>query len=323
MTKHQAFDRSRLRLLPLSQRQHDLSLESRVPLDGPIPLPDNAELKTVARRIVEARSNDRAVVLAMGAHVLRAGVTAHLIDLMRRGFITHIACNGAAVIHDFEFALIGKTTESVARYIAAGQFGLWQETGRLNDIVARAPKTSEGLGELIGREIAAGAYPYQAQSLFAQSFLLGVPATVHVGIGYDIVFEHPNCDGAAWGAASYRDFLILAQSVTRLEGGVFINLGSAVMGPEVFLKALAMARNVAHQRGDTIRKFTTLVTDLLAIRGDWRREAPKCDPQYYYRPYKTILVRTVADGGESYYVQADHCEVVPTLYHRIREWAAR
>lgn len=144
---------------------------------------------------------------------------------------------------------------------------------------------------------------------------LGVPLTVHVGIGHDIIHEHPNCDGAALGQTSYRDFLIFAESVTRLDGGVLLNFGTAVMGPEVYLKALAMARNVAHQEGRTICHFTTAVFDLIPLDGDTRRQAPKSDPRYYYRPWKTILVRTVADGGESFYVQGDHRATLPHLYH--------
>jgi hypothetical protein len=144
---------------------------------------------------------------------------------------------------------------------------------------------------------------------------LGVPVTVHVGIGYDILHEHPNCDGAALGQTSYQDFLVFAETVTRLEGGVMLNFGSAVMGPEVYLKALAMARNVAHQEGRAIRQFTTAVFDLVPLEGDTRRQAPKTDPRYYYRPWKTILVRTVADGGQSFYVQGDHRDTLPSLYH--------
>lgn len=321
MSKYRLFDRNRLDVRPLAERQHDLRLDCLLSLDGPPPLPDCVELATVARHIVEARANDRAVIFAMGAHVLRAGVVPHVIDLMRRGLITHVATNGAAVIHDYELALIGATTENVARYVGNGQFGLWSETGRLNDIVAHGCGDRLGLGELIGREIANGEYPHRSQSLFANAFTFGVPATVHVGIGYDIVYEHPNCDGAAWGETSYRDFLIFAESITRLEGGVFLSLGSAVMGPEIYLKALAMARNVAQQSGQSIRRFTTLVCDLIPIRGDPRREAPRDDPQYYCRPYKTILVRTVADGGQSFYVQGDHRQVVPTLHYRIGELA--
>src|SRR5207302_1756230 len=173
-------------------------------------------------------------------------------------------------------------------------------------------------GEALGRAIRAGAFPHMEVSVLAAAERLGVPLTVHVGVGYDILHEHPNCDGAALGAASYRDFLVFAQTVTRLEGGVLLNFGSAVMGPEVYLKALAMARNVAHQEGRSVRRFTTAVFDLFPLEGDTRRQAPKSDPRYYYRPWKTILVRTVADGGESFYVQGDHRETVPRLYQEIR-----
>jgi hypothetical protein len=145
----------------------------------------------------------------------------------------------------------------------------------------------------------------------------GVPVTVHVGIGSDIIHEHPNCDGAALGAASYTDFLIYCQTATRLEGGVFLNIGSAVTGPEVYLKALAMARNVAHQRGQSIRHFTTAVFDLAELGDQIHTEAAKSDPRYYFRPYKTVLVRTVADGGVSCYVRGDHAQTVPALYDLI------
>jgi hypothetical protein len=140
-----------------------------------------------------------------------------------------------------------------------------------------------------------------------------VPVTVHVGVGYDILHEHPNCDGAALGATSYCDFLAFAATVERLEGGVLLNFGTAVMGPEVYLKALAMARNIAHQHGRKIARFTTAVFDLIPLEGDLRATAPKSDPRYYYRPWKTILARTVADGGESFYVAGDHRATLPAL----------
>ena len=149
----------------------------------------------------------------------------------------------------------------------------------------------------MGQRIEASDYPYRELSILAAAYRCSVPATVHVGIGYDIIHEHPNCDGAALGAASYRDFLIFARSVESLEGGVMLSFGSAIMAPEVYLKALAMARNVAHQEGREIRHFTTAVFDLMPIEGDFHRELPKTDPAYYFRPRKTILVRTVADGG--------------------------
>jgi hypothetical protein len=167
-----------------------------------------------------------------------------------------------------------------------------------------------------GRTSAAGSesdFAHRDLSLFAAAWRLSVPATVHAGIGYDILHEHPNCDGAAVGAASYRDFLIFARTVENLEGGVVLSFGSAIMAPEVYLKALAMARNVAHQEGRSIRRFTTAVFDIVPIRGDIRRELDKSDPGYYFRPHKTMLVRTVADGGESFYFCGDHRATLPAL----------
>ena len=155
--------------------------------------------------------------------------------------------------------------------------------------------------------------------MLAAAYRLGVPATVHVGIGYDILHEHPNCDGAALGAASYRDFLIFARTVERLEGGVMLSFGSAIMAPEVYLKALSMARNVAHQQGRDIRDFATAVFDLVPIHGDIHAELDKTDPGYYFRPHKTILVRTVADGGESFYFRGDHRATLPALRRAILE----
>ncbi len=308
-----AFDRSRLRIQPLGQRRHDLDLSVLLPLDAPAPDFTHPALPLLGRKLVEAKRRQAARILLMGAHVLRAGVARHLIDLMERGIITHIAMNGAGPIHDWEFALIGASTESVARYIQTGEFGLWTETGRMNDVIRAAAAQNIGLGEALGRVILDGAFPHKDVSVLAAGVRLGVPVTVHVGVGYDILHEHPNCDGAALGQSSYQDFLIFTQSVTHLEGGVLLNFGSAVMGPEVYLKALAMARNVALQEGRVIRHFSTGVFDLVPLEGDIREQAPKSDPRYYYRPWKTILVRTVADGGESFYIQGDHRVTVPAL----------
>jgi hypothetical protein len=310
-----AFDRSRLRLQPLAQREHDLDLSAVLPLDAPPPAFADSALPVLGRRLVEARRRSAARILMMGAHVLRAGVSRYLIDLMDRGLLTHVAMNGAGPIHDWELALVGGTTESVARYIRTGEFGLWEETGRMNDVIRAAARDGLGLGEALGRAILDGVFPHKDVSVLAAAARLGVPVTVHVGIGHDILHEHPNCDGASLGQTSYQDFLVFTEAVMQLEDGVLLNFGSAVMGPEVYLKALAMARNVAHQEGRSIRHFTTAVFDLLPLEGDTRRQAPKSDPGYYYRPWKTILVRTVADGGESFYVQGDHRVTVPGLYH--------
>jgi hypothetical protein len=313
------FDRSRLRLRPLSERRHDMSLDHLLHLDDEAALFDDRQLDQIAERVVAAREARRPVVLLMGAHVIKAGVSRHVIDLMERGVVTHVAMNGAGPIHDFELALIGMTTESVADYISAGQFGLWAETGRINDLVAGGAAEGLGFGESLGRAIVGGDFPHNDVSILAAGYRLGTPVTVHIGIGYDIIHEHPNCDGAALGAASYTDFLVFAHTIEHLEGGVVLNVGSAVMGPEVYLKALAMARNVAHQEGRAIARFTTAVFDLLDLPADYHAEAPKHDPHYYYRPFKTILVRTVQDGGESYYVRGDHRVTLPNLRRLVLE----
>jgi len=365
---YSTFDRSRLRLKPLADRVHDMTLAELLPLDySGEPFADPA-LPQIAERIARARRVGAPVILMMGAHVIKTGLSRFVIDLMERGIVTHVGMNGAGPIHDFELALIGATTESVARYIQEGQFGLWQETGWINDIVAVGVRDGLGYGEAVGRAIqeagvrgqgsgvrgqGAGSreqeadgkwqiadhnpkpvlsaveaseirnpksavrnphFPHRDVSILAAGYRLRVPVTVHIGLGYDIIHEHPNCDGAALGAASYRDFLIFTQTITRLQDGVLLNFGTAVMGPEVYLKALSMARNVAHQEGRRIDEFTTAVFDLQNLGPDLRHEAPKTDARYYYRPFKTILVRTVQDGGESFYVRGDHRATLPALY---------
>jgi len=310
------FDRRQLELKPLAERAHDIRHDHLLTLDDVPPPPDPPAVQAIAtlgRRMVRARSRGAAVLMLAGAHVIRAGVARQLIDLMQRGLITHIGFNGAGPIHDYELARIGATCESVARYVRNGQFGLWRETGELNDVVRDGAAAGLGLGESIGRAILQSDFPFKDTSVLAAAVRLGIPATVHVGIGYDIVHEHPNFDPAAYGVASYRDFLTVCNTVDRLEGGTFLCYGSAVMGPEVYLKALAMARNVARQEGREIRRFTTAAFDLIPLAGDVTREAPKSDPRYYYRPWKTVLVRTVADGGESFYVCGDHRTTLPHL----------
>jgi len=313
MTRYPTFDRSRLLIKPLAERANDLQLERWLSLEDPTPPFSHPDLAIVAERLQQARAHGSARILMMGAHVLRAGVNRHIIDLLERGAIDHIAMNGAGAIHDYELARIGATTESVDRYIRTGEFGLWSETGELNDWIREAADDGLGLGENIGRRIATSDYPHRDLSVYAAAYRLGVPVTVHVSVGYDIIHQHPNCDGSALGAASYRDFLIFTHTMERLENGVLLNFGSAIMGPEVYLKALSMVRNVARQEGRVIRHFTTAVFDLVPIRGDHRKELPKSDPGYYFRPQKTILVRTVADGGESYYFCGEHRATLPAL----------
>lgn len=323
-SKFPVFDRTRLRIRPLAEREHDMDLGYLLELDSAGPDADRdmaTALDTLAPRL--AARNSSARILMMGAHVIKSGVSRQVIDLLRRGAFTHVAMNGAGAIHDFELALIGATTESVPRYIRTGEFGLWDQTGILNDWAVDAANRGLGLGENFGRRTLAEKLPHRDVSILAAAYELDIPVTLHVGIGYDITHEHGNCDGAAWGAGSYRDFLIYAKAVEGLEGGVMVSLGSAIMGPEVYLKALSMARNVARQEGRRITDFMTAVFDLVPIQGDIRSELPKSDPGYYFRPHKTILVRTVADGGESLYVCGDHRATVPALRRAVLEQAAR
>jgi len=310
MTRYPLFDRTRLKVLPLAERIHDLKETHWLTLDAETPAFEHSDLPDVAARL---RSASGSRLLMMGAHLIRAGVNAHVIDMLERGAITHVAMNGAGLIHDYEYARIGATTESVERYIKSGQFGLWTETGELNDWIRDAAAAGDGLGEHAGRRICESDYSHRKTSILAAAWRLGIPVTIHAGIGYDIIHEHPNCDGAALGKASYTDFLIFAKSVESLESGVMLSFGSAIMAPEVYLKALAMARNVAHQEGREIRKFTTAVFDIWPIDGDFRKELPRTDPGYYFRPHKTILVRTIADGGESFYFRGIHRATFPAL----------
>ncbi len=313
------FDRAQLKIKPLGERVHDMTLDYLLKLDDPVPPLDDPALPEIADRIARAHRSERPVILLMGGHVIKQGLSRLVIDLMERGLITHVAMNGSGPIHDFELALIGATTESVARYINEGQFGLWSETGGLNDIIVAGYRDGLGLGEAVGHAIETQALPHRDVSICAAGYRVRVPITVHVGVGYDIIHEHPNCDGAALGATSYRDFLVIAQTITQMQGGVLLSVGTQVMGPEVFLKGLAMARNVASQRGETINRFTTAVFDLTDLGPDIHHEAPKTQAAYYFRPFKTLLVRTVAEGGESFYVRGMYRQTFAALYQQIRE----
>jgi hypothetical protein len=315
MSRYALFDRSRLHLRPVAERGHDLAWSACLPLAPPAAPCPHPGLPEVGRCMATARAAGRPVHLFLGGHPVKLGLSRFLIDLVERQFITHLATNGAGLIHDFELALAGGTSEDVARWLSAGQFGLWQETGTLNDVARQAAARGEGLGEAAGRVIEEERFAHRDLSLAAAAWRAGVPFTVHVTVGADILHEHPNCDGAALGQASYTDFLIFARAVQDLEGGVFLNVGSAVTGPEVFLKALSMARNVAHQEGRTIRQFTTAVFDLAPLPANWRDASPGKDEHwYYYRPWKTLLARAVADGGQSFYIQGDHRQTLPALW---------
>lgn len=313
------FDRNRLIMKSLRERKHDLDVSCVKRLERKEFVPDDV-LLSVAEDVINAKAENAAVVLFIGGHVVRSGVQEYLIDLMEKGYVSCLAMNGAGMIHDYELALVGATTESVARYIAEGQFGLWKETSVLNDIVNESYEKNKhrGMGVSVGEYVEKSDMPFKSISLLAAAYRLGIPATVHVAIGQDIIHEHPNFDGAACGALSYNDFLVLASVIERLENGVVMNFGSAVMAPEVYLKALSMARNIARQEEREIKHFTTFVCDLVDLPSDVNTEPPKDNPSYYFRPFKTMLVRTVADGGKSHYLRGRHVETIPSLWRHIK-----
>ena len=322
MSRYPLFERRDMELRSVGERGHDLVATKVAPLQEPVPPFLHPEFGTLVGSIRQARQCERPVIVMLGGHPIKLGLSRYLIDLMDRGLVTHVATNGAGIIHDFELALVGGTSEDVAKWIKVGQFGLWHETSRLNDILREGATRHEGLGEAVGRLIEEERYPHRDLSIAAAGWRLGIPVTGHVTIGGDIIHSHPNCDGAALGATSFTDFLIFARNVQDLEGGVFLNIGSAVTGPEVYLKALSMARNVARQEGKELRHFTTAVFDLIPLPLNWRDGTPsKDDPFYYYRPWKTILTRTVADGGQSFYFQGDHRQTIPTLWHELTKHA--
>jgi phosphoheptose isomerase len=307
-----AVDLSLVRTFPVRRRENLVALGDFVfPSTEPAPF-ENAELAEVASRIAAARRSRRAVIWMIGGHVVKSGLAPVLIDLMQRGGITHLASNGAAAIHDFEIAMLGHTSEDVARSIEDGSFGMAEETGAaMNRAIRQGARSGLGLGEALGSWLAGDdvSFPQRQYSLLYSAYRLHIPYTVHVAIGTDIIHQHPECDFAATGWASGQDFKIYAASVCDLEGGVFCNFGSAVLGPEVFLKALSVARNLGHP----LREITTANFDLLPLRDDYRLPAAKDDPEYYYRPKKNIVIRPTSLGGRGYHIVGDHRATIPNL----------
>ena len=308
-------DLSQVKTVPLAARRNLVRLADLVAPDAPPPPCDSPELDEVAERIVAARRAGRPVIWMMGAHVIKSGLSRLLIDLLRRSIVTHVAGNGAVSIHDFELALIGETSEDVATGIEYGTFGMAEETGALmHQAIREGARDGLGYGTAVGRFIAENGdrFPFRQESVLYNAYTLGIPATIHVTVGADIIHQHPTADFGAIGAASGLDFRLLAASVSELEGGVFLNFGSAVTGPEVFLKALTVARNLGHP----VAPITTANFDLLPL-GDYRRTIDTDDPHYYYRPRKNVVNRPTSLGGQGYHVTGDHRVTIPNLYHRL------
>ncbi len=264
-----------------------------------------ADLKAVARAVVTARRADRPVIAMIGGHVIKTGCSPVLADLVSRGFITHLASNGAAAIHDTELARFGHTSEDVAESLADGSFGMAEDTARLvNEAAREAVQNGEGFGEAVGRLLLAEKPPFIKRALIACCYRRKVPYTLHVALGTDIVHQHPSADGAAIGDASLRDFRIFAATVGRLgEGGVVLNFGSAVIMPEVFLKALSLARNL----GRHVVDFTTANFDMIQ----------------HYRPVTNVVRRPVSPGGTGYTLTGHHEIMIPLLAAAICEEDAR
>ncbi len=311
-----AIDLTKVRTYPLSQRPSLVALENLITLQTPVPPFEEPELVEVAERIGAARQAGCPVIWTIGAHVVKRGLSPILIELMEQGLITHLASNGAMTIHDFEIALLGNTSEDVATSLEDGSFGMAEETGAfMNRAVRAGARDGLGMGEALGRWIAEDdRFRYRDYSLVYTAYRLGIPCTVHVAIGTDIIHQHPECDFAALGWASGQDFKIFTASVAHLEGGVFCNFGSAVIGPEVFLKALAIARNLGHK----VDAFTTANFDLIPLEPDYRRPSRDDETTYYYRPKKNIVIRPTSKGGRGYHIVGDHAATIPNLYRLLR-----
>ncbi|NOZ25233.1 MAG: DUF4277 domain-containing protein [Nitrospirae bacterium] len=259
------------------------------------------DFREVVGSIVRARLNDRPVVLAMGAHPIKVGLSPLIIDLIQKGIITAIASNGAAVIHDFELSYRGETSEDVASELEDGTFGMAKETAvMINRAIRKGAGEGLGLGSAVGRMILNGrGFHNRRMSIFAEAYRHSVPVTVHVALGTDIIHMHPEADGEAIGKASLLDFRTLASVVADLEGGVFINLGSAVIMPEVFLKALTLARNLGHG----VKEITTVTMDF----------------NRHYRPMENVVRRPAASGGRGYYITGHHEIMFPLLAGAVKE----
>jgi deoxyhypusine synthase len=258
------------------------------------------DLREVARRIAGAARERKEIIVGMGAHVIKVGLAPSLISWMDRGVITALAMNGAGVIHDTEIALWGKTSEDVGPALDHGMFGVAEETALLiNRALSEGTRRGEGFGEAVARRLAESSPPHAQRSLLCQAYAKNVPVTVHAAIGTDITHMHPSADGAALGEASLRDFRLLAARIARLEGGAYLNIGSAVVLPEVFLKALNLARN----QGNRVEAFTTVDMDF----------------NRHYRPSVNVVQRPVRMGGRGYQLIGHHELNLPLLVVAVLE----
>jgi hypothetical protein len=258
------------------------------------------DFREVVARIGKAHARGRPVILGMGAHPIKVGLSPLIIHLMEKGILQGVALNGAGIIHDFEIALAGRTSEDVASEIGEGTFGMAEETGRMiNEAINRGWEKGSGIGRSVGEMIHKGRLPHRRLSITAAGAKLGIPVTVHVAVGTDIIHMHPQTRGAAIGEGSHLDFRLFAALVSRLEGGVYLNLGSAVILPEVFLKALTLVRN----QGYRVKHFTTANMDFIP----------------HYRPLANVVRRPTLEGGQGFHLTGHHEIMFPLLCAAILE----
>lgn len=311
-------DFSNIRTYSVKERKNLVTIENMAkPGIDEVPEWGGEDFDALTDRIVEARLLGKPVIWSMGAHVIKNGLSRYIIELMKRGLVTHVSGNGAGSIHDFELAFNGGTSEDVPAAIEDGSFGMWEETGCwMNEALKAGAKMGMGYGESLAVYIDGhpGRFPYREDCVLYQAYKKGIPATYHIALGTDIIHQHPTADFAAIGTTSGVDFHKICYSVSRLDRGVFLNFGSGVIGPEVFLKALSISRNLGYETYN----ITTANFDLIDL-GDYRSKIGYSDPHYYYRPRKNIVNRPTSMGGKGWHFCGDHRETIPNLYKELVE----
>ena len=305
-----SIDFSEIKTIPFEKRKSRVSIESFARIYEPPKefstfidnLPDlfiGKDFKELIQAIVTAHEKGKTILFLMGAHVIKCGLSPLLIDLLKRKVVTALAINGGGAIHDFEIALFGKTSEDVQEGLKDGSFGMVEETGRwMNEAIQEGSQNEMGMGEALGKKIFEKGGRYGNYSLLATGITLKHPVTVHVAIGTDIIHQHPSANGEAIGKTSFKDFQILTERVAGLEDGVVVNVGSAVLLPEVFLKAFTIARNLGHP----IRNFTAANLDMIQ----------------HYRPNQNIVMRPTSEGGRGISITGHHEIMIPLLTAAIK-----
>lgn len=289
---------NKIKTISIKERKNKVKLNDLIKPENSEVLLDSKEFNELVEEIVKAYKNKKQIIFMMGAHVVKVGMSLLIIDLMKKGVISHIAMNGAGPIHDFELALIGETSEYVEQTIENGTFGMIEETGRiLNEAIKEGAKNNFGMGYAIGKKINDLNLPNKEYSILYNAHKLSIPVTVHSAIGTDIIHQHPSCDGTAVGKTTYEDFKIFTESVSKLEEGVILNIGSAVILPEVFLKALTIARNLSCK----VEKITAANLDMMD----------------HYRPRENVVKRPTSLGGEGFIIIGRHEVTVPSLHRSL------